>query len=165
MDIAIEPYRHLTHFWGTAPLFQGYILEVNDEIWPPIAIDGWVRGLPGSIKIVRDLQANDILGFMCYRFIDDTTLWAEALYIKPEMRYNGLTRALLASFPRVKLVRFILHKSRSEGATNPMMLGLANARYVGEGPNPRLELWEFDLDHSKEFGASPAMEEIRKEAI
>lgn len=159
-DIAIESYYHHLHFLQAWELFVDYNKEVNGlseetccqmEMLPGgeqiTALERWWLGLPGKAKVVRDLNTGKLLGFIVY-IQNPTHLWVEALYITPEFRYNGACRAILASFPGAKKVRFILHKSRSRRDQNPMMFGLQHARRIGEGPKPHLDIWEFEINTS-----------------
>ncbi len=164
MDIAIERYIHAIYWAHTKPLFEAYNAEVNG---PDYAQDGfklneWAQDI-GRIKVIRDLGSNRLIGFMAYWETEEKgTIFAEALYIEPEMRYNGLTRALLASFPGAHKVSFILHKSRSEGTGNPMLTGLLRARKVSDHPHKaHLEYWEFLLDHEREFNSNANMNQLR----
>ena len=111
-----------------------------------------------------DTDSSAIHGFIVYKTAYNglaNTIWVEALYTVPQMRYNGITRALLSSFPGARACRFTLHKSRSEAASNPMMQGILNAKKI-EDVSPKFELWEVRLDSERVPGSNPAMDEIRR---
>ena len=133
---------------------------LNDNKFVAISrIEQWVLGLDFEIKIISSIESGLYLGFIVYsrNSQKEGHLWIEALYIVPEMRYNGLTRALLASFPGYKGALFALHKSR-RNEDNPMMQGMYDAAYLSPHPtNDLLEMWVVDWS----VRPNPEMDKIR----
>jgi hypothetical protein len=173
MDLAIVPYNHDTDFVRLYPLFRDYHLQVNGSAEEGLVtaligekLEAWVEGLSCRIKVAYNLSTASTIGFIAYYTPDkdhNSAIYVEALYISPEVRYNGITRSFLASFPGVEHIRFALHKSRRESKEkDPMLSGLLNAVKVGEHPtNNRLEVWQYRIDHSRAFGTNKAMTPLK----
>lgn len=179
MNIAVERYYHPIYWPYAYELFRDFSKEVNgssresllteySEAGDPLVLtdlERWAITHSGAIKVVRDLDTNNLVGFICAEphREENNALFIDSLYITPSLRYNGLTRALLASYPGYERAFFTLHSHRSEGSGNPMLQGLLGARKTGFSlENPDLETWTVDLDTRRAFASNDNMIPLRQ---
>ena len=173
IDLSIRPYEHRQDFPEMWKLFCDYNQEVCSRDYNHLVtavfedgskyaisrVEQWVMGLDFQIKVIKSTISDTYLGFIIYGPYETNVdyLWIEGLYIVPEMRYNGVSRALFASFPTCKGAAFALHKSRSHEG-NPMMQGMRNAHLVSAHPtNDLLTIWHVDWP----IQSHPQMDSIR----
>jgi len=156
MDLEILQYNHaehFPHFWG---IYSAFWKEVNSQDMEKLSnvtmndgkvlvsskleckIDSAMRA-GKKIKIILD--RGSIIGFIQYKLLDEGVLFGDALYVLPEIRFNGIAKLVMDSFPNVKKILFQIHR---DCPPSVMLGGFFTCKKLANSEELDLELWEAE---------------------